>query len=91
MFAQIAGAKIWNSCDQPRLITEDKMDLGENYPNFQGWTLNFESTRHSGEWPSKCTRLHQFSLAKKFTPTPHLPVLAIFNFYYSYYEIDCIL
>ena len=36
----------------------------------QGWTLNFESTRHSGEWPPKCTRPHQFSLAKNFTPTP---------------------
>ena len=34
---------------------------------YQGWTLNFESTPHSGEWPSKCTRSHQFSLAKKFT------------------------
>ena len=30
-------------------------------------TLNFESTRRSGKWPSNCTRPHQFSLAKKFT------------------------
>ena len=53
---------------------------------YQGWTLNFESTHHSGEWPSKCTRPHQFSLAKKVyaypPPPPKLPVLANFNFYY---------
>jgi len=41
---------------------------------FQGWTLNFKNTRHSGEWPSKCTRLDQFSLAQKLTPLPLPPL-----------------
>ena len=58
----------------------------------QGWTLNFESTRHSGEWRPKCTRPHQFSLAKNFTPTPpptpQFPILAVLNFYC---EMDSVL
>ena len=46
----------------------------------QGWTLNFESTRHLGEWPSKCTRPDQFSLAQKFTPlAPLLKPLRLSN------------
>ena len=54
-------------------------------PNKQGWTLNFESTRHSGEWPSKCTRPDQFSLVQRFTsPIPHVfpTILVIFYFYF---------
>ena len=47
---------------------------------YQGWTLNFERTRHSGEWPSKCTRPDQFSLAQKFTPlAPPLKPLRLSN------------
>ena len=38
-----------------------------------GWTLNFESTRHAGKWPSKYTCLDQFPLTKKFYPSPHPP------------------
>ena len=34
MFVQIAGAKIWNSCDQQRLIMEGMEDLGQNSTNF---------------------------------------------------------
>ena len=49
-----------------------------NWTQYQGWTLNFESTRHSG------TRPDQFSLAQKFTPHPRVfpTILVIFYFYY---------
>ena len=52
---------------------------------WQGWTLNFKNTRHSGEWSSKCTRPDQFSLAQKFTPVPYLRFIpTILVIFYSF-------
>ena len=53
-------------------VSEELPEKGqrENYFCKQGWTLNFDSTCHSGERPSKCTRPDQFSLAQTFIPLP---------------------
>jgi len=57
-----------------KLVQSQQMSIKYQSSVIQGWTLNCKNTRHSGEWPSKCTRPDQFSLTQKFTPLPLPPL-----------------
>ena len=57
---------------------------------YEGGTLNFESTCHSGEWPSKCTRPDQLSLTQTFPPPPHcvFPTILVMFYFYFWMTIE---